>query len=520
MNTNHRQRFGRAAAALVAAGMLSMLSVAMPAAAVDPYNIDPTKTGDIFLTKYSTPENEVTTQQGTGKENPTPPTAGSVALDGAKFQLYKVDKTGMDLTTGAGWSELQNLITTVGPNPSQAALAGVSGVSVAPQGPEKTTLSGGKIEWRSLPLGLYYVTETFTPAGHKASAPFFVTLPMTDPVNLNAWMYQVYVYPKNAQDSTVKIPMDTDVHVPGDTLAWEIRTKIPATTVNKMIFEDVLDPALNWSSAEVKYGDSWASGTALAASDFTATYDAATRKVTVTLTPTGLAKINLAPGKTVFVHINTVVNDKYVGLVDNQATVITNKPGSTTETEQVTTPTTESKYGKLTVNKIDSKTKQPLSGAKFAVYYSHVAGPNLPTGTDPKTSMVPTNAVCDMTAAGVTSCTDELRYSDFAEGTQLSTGDSRWNYYWLVETKAPNGFELLTSPIGFQITKDNTNSAFELPAITVENVQRGGGLVLPFTGGAGSVIFIAGGIALLAGGITLMLIRTRRKTAAEAEAGV
>lgn len=506
---------------MIAAGLLSMMSVALPAsAAVPPSNIDPARTGTINLTKYSTPANEVTNVQGTGLQNLTPPTAGSVPLDGAKFQLYKVNKADIDITTSAGWSAIESLISAVGPNPSSAALSAVSGVSLVAQGTEQTTAGGGKASWSSLPLGLYYVAETFTPAGHKASAPFFVTLPMTDPVARDSWMYDVYLYPKNAQDSTSKVPVDTDVLSPGDALPWEIRTAIPTTPVSTMRFEDVLDPALTYTSAEVRIGSTWAGATAqLGAGDFTAAFDSATRKVTVTLTAAGLSKVNLNPGKTVLVHINTVLNDKYVGNVNNAATVITNKPGSTTETEQVTTPATASKYGKFTVNKVDSKTKQPLTGAKFTVYYSHIPGPNLSVTSDPKTGMVPTGAVCDMTTGGATSCTDELRYSDFAEGQQIDSSDARYNYYWLVETKAPNGFELLTSPIAFQITAANTNASFQLPALTVENIQRGGGLVLPFTGGAGSIAFITGGVALLAGGIVLMLVRARRKTAADVEVG-
>lgn len=518
MDTNNTKRFGRAAAAVIAAGMLSVLTIAMPAAAaIDPYTIDPGRTGSITLTKYSTPANEVSAIQGTGKQDPAAPTPNSVPLAGASFQVYKVNKTGLDLTTSAGWSALESLISTTGPNPSQAALTGVGGVSLAAQG-EKTTDASGTLKWSNLPLGLYYVTETAVPAGHKASAPFFVTLPMTDPVNRDAWMYDVFVYPKNAQDSTTKIPLDTDVKVPGDPLAWEISTVIPSSTVTIMRFEDVLDPALDYKSVEAQIGTPWgaASATTLTAGDFTSTYNAATRQVTVALTAAGLAKVNANQGKTLLVHINTVVNSNYAGIVNNAATVITNKPGSNTDTEQVVTPGSQSKYGKITVNKTDTA-GTPLSGAQFKVYYSHVASPNFGDKTQPTSGIADTGVVCDMTAAGVTSCTDEVRFSDFAENTQLAAGDARWNYYWLVETKSPTGYELLTTPIAFQVTKDNTDAAFTLPTITVENVKRGGGLVLPFTGGAGSIAFVSVGLALLAGGVVLMVVRARRKAAAEAE---
>lgn len=491
---------------------------ASASAAVDPFNIDPEKKGSITLTKYSTPENERTSVQGDGKQNPTAPTPNSVPLAGAEFEIHKVNHASLDLTTNAGWSYLEDLIAGVGPHPAQDVLDGTAGVSLTSQG-SKITGADGVLKWTELPLGLYYVTETTVPAGHKASSPFFVTIPMTDPVARDKWMYDVFVYPKNIENDTVKIPQDKDVHVPGDQLPWEVRTTIPgtpATPVTILRIEDVLDAALDYSSVQMQIGDVWGGSTnlALTASDFTATYDAATRKVTASLTAAGIAKANSNQGKTLLVHINTVVNANYKGVVNNEATVITNTPGSTTETEQITTPSTTSKYGKFTVNKTDSDGK-PLTGAKFNVYYSHSKTPDFTKESDPVAGIALTGVVCDMTVGNATSCSDELRYSDWAEGEQLLASDARYNYYWLVETQAPNGFELLADPIGFEITGANAPS-FELPAITVENVKRGGGLILPFTGGAGSIAFVIAGVALLVGGSALVVVRGRRK-AAESE---
>lgn len=50
-----------------------------------------------------------------------------------------------------------------------------------------------------LPVGLYVIIETETPAKVTTPVePFLVSLPMANPTNKAEWMYDVYVFPKNA----------------------------------------------------------------------------------------------------------------------------------------------------------------------------------------------------------------------------------------------------------------------------------------------------------------------------------
>lgn len=88
--------------------------------------------------------------------------------------------------------------------------------------------------------------------------------------------------------------------------------------------------------------------------------------------------------------------------------------------------------------------------------------------------------------------------------------------YYLVETKAPEGFNKLAKPI--KITIDDTTSDVNAPSWTVTmtgggtgtgaegtypeiEVQNNKGALLPETGGMGTVIFTVAGIAIIAGGI-------------------
>lgn len=105
----------------------------------------------------------------------------------------------------------------------------------------------------------------------------------------------------------------------------------------------------------------------------------------------------------------------------------------------------------------------------------------------------------------VTDDTGIIKFKGLAAGT-----------YYLVETKAPEGFNKLAKPI--KITIDDTTSDVNAPSWTVTmtgggtgtgtegtypeiEVQNNKGALLPETGGMGTVIFTVAGIAIIAGGI-------------------
>lgn len=178
------------------------------------------------------------------------------------------------------------------------------------------------------------------------------------------------------------------------------------------------------------------------------------------------------------------------------------------EAQVIVTPPARSKYGSVTVNKVDQD-DHPLAGAKFAIYYSHLENPDFSITDNADTGARATGLVCDMTTGDATSCTFRARYSDWAEGVQLQSGDRRWNYYWLVEVVAPAGYELLAEKIPFQITKDTVDADHINPDIDVVNV-RSSTLLLPFTGGDGTGVFVFAGVGLGALAVGLTLLRRRR----------
>ena len=187
-----------------------------------------------------------------------------------------------------------------------------------------------------------------------------------------------------------------------------------------------------------------------------------------------------------------------------------NKQGETTTTtpSEAKTPTYP-----LDILKKKSGTDEKLAGAKFSLYKTKddadkgqnaitVSGNKGNYVVDSTSSVTEFESVNDIAGKGY-----NLRVNGLAEGT-----------YYLVETKAPDGFNKLTAPVVIKITKssdadvnnwtiskDNANEEDKI--IDIENST---GSLLPSTGGAGVIVF-AGVAILLVFGVAVSFIRDKRK---------
>ena len=168
-----------------------------------------------------------------------------------------------------------------------------------------------------------------------------------------------------------------------------------------------------------------------------------------------------------------------------------NKPGETTTTtpSEAKTPTYP-----LDINKIKAGTEvDRLAGAKFKLYSSKtdadsanenaitVSGSNGNYVIDPTSSTTEFVSVKSIEEKGY-----NLRVNGLAEGT-----------YYLVETKAPDGFNKLTAPIEVKITKSTDTDVNKWTISkdgTVEtdkiiDIENSTGSILPSTGGMGTIAF-------------------------------
>lgn len=216
-------------------------------------------------------------------------------------------------------------------------------------------------------------------------------------------------------------------------------------------------------------------------------------------------------GKEFTVTYYAKVNNDAVVTEKNKAQLeYGNKSGETTTTtpSEAKTPTYP-----LDILKTRKDTSKKLAGAKFSLYTSETDAKNR---TNPiKVTGNNGNYVVDSTSATTEFESVEnidrkgynLRVNGLAEGT-----------YYLVETKAPDGFNKLTAPIVIKITKsadtdvnnwtiskDGTDETDKI--IDVENST---GSLLPSTGGMGTIAFTVVA-ALLVLGVAVSFIRDRKK---------
>lgn len=221
-------------------------------------------------------------------------------------------------------------------------------------------------------------------------------------------------------------------------------------------------------------------------------------------------------GKEFTVTYYAKVNDKAVVAEKNSAKLeYGNDPDNTTETtpSEAKTPTYP-----LNIKKTDHKTTELLADAKFSLYteteYKKDAATRQAikvTGTNGNYVVDPTseNTVFESAATKIGENAYNLHVNGLAEGT-----------YYLVETKAPEGYNKLAKDVKIVITKSTTGdeTAWTLSkddkdeADKIIDIENSTGSLLPSTGGKGAIAF---GIiaAILVFGVVVSFIRDKRKVA-------
>lgn len=215
-------------------------------------------------------------------------------------------------------------------------------------------------------------------------------------------------------------------------------------------------------------------------------------------------------GKEFTVTYYAKVNKDAVVTEKNSATLeYGNNPSDTTTTSsEAKTPTYP-----LDILKTKKDSNEKLAGAKFSLYTSETdakdrTNPIKVTGNNGNYVVDSTSATTEFESVENIAGKDyNLRVNGLAEGT-----------YYLVETKAPDGFNKLTAPIVIKITKSadtDVNNWTISKDGTVEtdkiiDVENSTGSILPSTGGMGTIAFTVVA-ALLVLGVAVSFIRDRKR---------
>ncbi|MDR1805549.1 MAG: SpaH/EbpB family LPXTG-anchored major pilin [Clostridium sp.] len=419
----------------------------------------------------------------------------------------------------------------------------------------------------NLAQGFYLVVEQPNEKVVNPCAPFVLAVPMTN-ADGDGWIQDVHVYPKNEDVSLHKQNNKTVVDL-GDTVTWTVTSSVPTDVAafSKFDIVDPLDEALDFNltalpnSAILKLeglqAESDASGTPIDP----ALYDVTLESVQDLPTPAGAhtehrktlrvsfkksGSFTLPSGESApavpgilanykFIRMTfvTTVNEKILNRADytvwNGAKIeLTNRYGQEKEriSEEQAVHT-----AKIIINKIDANTGigANVNGAQFKLatseananngHYIHVVREgNSPTGAIIRVCDYGESGYNDVgmtdwveTASGGTATLPAIAvFAGLQDYTESSVeGDKTYLSYWIVETQAPGGYNLLSAPVKLSFTADSkvaeVNHTIECVVKNTTDFE------LPNTGGIGTILFTAGGILLLGAAVALVVIALKKR---------
>ena len=388
---------------------------------------------------------------------------------------------------------------------------------------EKTGSTGAT----ELPLGVYLVKETTTPAGYVASKPFIVSVPSTDNYDTagkegTEFIYNITAKPKNSKMSVDKTIVNEDkTAYIGGFVEYKVETQIPkyGTEYTNPVF-NIYDKMSNGLSFVNDDND-----TAHKLKVVVGGTEIVKGENTYTLATNGLSdektfEIQFAKaflenkenkGKKVEVTYYAQVNENAVCINENSANITyQNKPGTTTDA----TPSEKNVYTygiDLTKTGDKSVDANGLDGAEFTLAVAN--GEMISILVNGTKVDVNGNSKDEFRTTTVENKKGKLVFKGLKAGT-----------YTLTETKSPSGYSLAKNPITIVITanedgsladatvdgnsvKDNMTEAGVVPV----GLQNKSGFNLPATGGMGTYLFTIGGLVIMAGAALLLIAAKKRR---------
>lgn len=392
-----------------------------------------------------------------------------------------------------------------------------------------------------LPDGVYLVAEKFSPATTGPVEPFFVIVPATTEDG-DGYSYTITVNPKNTTETkpdikkdVTKIENNSDSFDVNEPHTWIIRGDIPAGigSAEKYVITDTIDYRLTYTkgSPVVKlYNRDGEEITMIADMDYVLTegnmvVDGNTvDHFSVSLTKAGMQFVvdNLGSDKNtpeIRVYFNATINSNAsMGTeIPNQAHLdYTNSAGVDYDSDS---DIPEVYTGGTNILKTDVD-GIPLSGAVFKIVREATEA-EIQDGSILKEKL--TVGEKDLTVVFESFYDNvDLEGEKVAQVTTNEDGKAviyglAYGEYYLVEIKAPSGYNLLTAPIQVVINQyshytgemhaQGTGDQVMDNTIKVINTK----FILPDTGGIGTTVFTVTGTVLL-GSAAILLLTNKKRT--------
>ena len=325
---------------------------------------------------------------------------------------------------------------------------------------------------------------------------YFVTSTNGALCNLTTTNPHITIHDKN--DMPFKKEVDkTNVDV-GQTVTFKITGKVPDytgfNTYTYLITDTMTDGLTFKDDVKVMVGSEDKTN------DCTITYDATNAPQTFTVSIPVLEK-KYDFGAEIVVTYTATVNKKAIAVIStNKAKLTYSNDPTTGETKDSQTEEQKVYTSKIVIDKFETGKQETvkLPGAEF-VLYKKVPGAS---------GEVTKYYKQDDTTKAVT------WVNTIAEATTVTTGDDGAAFfegladgtYYLVETKAPAGYNQLTEAKDVTVTGSITDTT--KLSVTAE-VANNTGTVLPSTGGMGTTVFYVLGAVLVVGAGVLLVTKKR-----------
>ena len=360
------------------------------------------------------------------------------------------------------------------------------------------TGGNGSVSVSNLPLGYYFVTS---------ATGALCNLTTTNPA--------VTIHDKNDMPFEKKVDK-TNVDV-GQTVNYTVTGKVPdytGFTTYTYKVADTMSAGLTFNKdVKVTVG-----GTDVtSACTITLAVNNNANSFTVTI-PVKSYQI----GAEIKVTYSAVVNEKAIAKIATNKAELTYSNNPTDSTKTTTTPPQEQKVysSKIVIDKYETgKKNTKLPGAIFVLYKRGEGTATKPTSGDYDT--VTNNSTTtyyprsyykyndDTTTAGAKVEWAEAQAQATPKTTDskgIATFDGLANgTYYLVETKAPAGYNQLTAPVVVEVKGGTTEADLSVTA----EVENSAGALLPSTGGMGTTIFYVLGSILVIGAVVLLVTKKR-----------
>ena len=330
---------------------------------------------------------------------------------------------------------------------------------------------------------------------------YFVKSSETDALcNLTTTNPEVTIHDKNDMPFEKKVDK-TNVDV-GQTVKFTITGKVPdhtGFTTYTYLITDTMTDGLTFDKTSVKVTINGAN-VPQEPNGYTLTEPNDTEQFTFKLS---INVRNFKIGDGIEVTYNATVNEKAIAEIESNKATLTYTNGPTVDDDKTTTEREVKVYSsKIVIDKVEKTTDgtagKKLSGAEFVLYKEETIEGNKTIKYyqwDETNKKVVWDA--DKTKATVleTSTDGAATFGGLADGT-----------YYLVETKAPAGYNQLKDPVTVPVKGSDTDTMKLTVTATVENQA---GTLLPSTGGMGTTIFYVLGAVLVVGAGVLLVTKKR-----------